>query len=197
MSHELEHTLLAVLFAVGEPISAERIASALELEAETVRGLLERLRDALDERDGALGLLKLGNQYQLATRERHTPAIRKVLAEKRNVPLTPASLEVLAAVAYNQPVTRAYIEQVRGVDSSGIVTSLVEKGLLEEAGRLELPGRPIAYRTTAHFLRTFGLSGLEELPLSADEPAADEELSDELLDGQLGFDLPSEESGAL
>lgn len=172
MSTDLEKTLMAVLFAVGEPISPERIADAMETDAETARGLLARLGESLDERGEPLRLLKLGGQYQLATRERYTPVIRRALAERRNAALTPAALEVLAAVAYNQPVTRAYVEQVRGVDSSGIISALVEKELLEEAGRLDLPGRPIAYRTTAHFLRTFGLSCLEELPVPVpSEPA--------------------------
>ena len=109
--------------------------------------------------------------------------------ERRNVPLSQAALEVLAVVAYNQPVTRAYIEQVRGVDSSSIVAALTEKGLLEEAGRLELPGRPICYQTTEHFLRTFGLSTLDELP-PALTPASAEELEEDgdVLEDQIGFD---------
>ncbi len=183
-----EQTLLAVLFAVGEPIAPERIAEALEMNADGVRGLIEHLRDTLDMQDGALQILNLGGQYQLATRREYTEDIRKVMQERRNVSLSPAALEVLAAVAYNQPVTRAYVEQVRGVDSSGIVASLIEKGLLEEEGRLELPGRPIAYRTTAHFLRTFGLSSLEELPTTAITGMPDEDLPDDLIEGQIGLD---------
>ena len=182
-----EQTLLAVLFAVGEPIAPERIAEALDMSADGVRGLIEHLRDTLDMQDGALQILNLGGQYQLATRKDYTEDIRKVMQERRNVSLSPAALEVLAAVAYNQPVTRAYVEQVRGVDSSGIVASLIEKGLLEEEGRLELPGRPIAYRTTAHFLRTFGLSSLEELPLTVVADLIEADLPDDLIDGQIGF----------
>ncbi len=183
-----EQTLLAVLFAVGEPIAPERIAEALDMSPDGVRGLLEHLRDTLDMQDSALQILNLGGQYQLATRREYTEDIRKVMLERRNVSLSPAALEVLAAVAYNQPVTRAYVEQVRGVDSSGIITSLIEKGLLEEEGRLELPGRPIAYRTTAHFLRTFGLSSLEELPMTAVTGMLDDDLPDDLIEGQIGFD---------
>lgn len=182
-----EQTLLAVLFAVGEPIAPERIAEALDMSADGVRGLIEHLRDTLDMQDGALQILNLGGQYQLATRPEYTEDIRKVMQERRNASLSPAALEVLAAVAYNQPVTRAYVEQVRGVDSSGIITSLIEKGLLEEEGRLELPGRPIAYRTTAHFLRTFGLSSLDELPLAAVADLIEADLPDDLIEGQIGF----------
>ncbi|MBQ4538583.1 MAG: SMC-Scp complex subunit ScpB [Oscillospiraceae bacterium] len=187
MNTNLEQMLLAVLFAVGEPVSPEKIASALDMSTDSVRSLIEHLRDMLDTQDGALQILYLGGQYQLSTRERYTEDIRKVMNERRNVPLTPAALEVLAAVAYNQPVTRAYVEQVRGVDSSGIITNLVEKGLLEEAGRLDLPGRPISYKTTAHFLRTFGLSSLEELPLTIPEEVFGEELPDDFLEGQMEF----------
>ncbi|MEG2174840.1 MAG: SMC-Scp complex subunit ScpB [Oscillospiraceae bacterium] len=184
MSLDLDDTLLAVLFAVGDPIAPERIASAMGLEPSEVRRLLEHLRDTLEHKSGALQLLRLGNQYQLATREEYTTVIRQVLNEKRNVSLTPAALEVLAAVAYNQPVTRSYIEQVRGVDSSGIVSQLTEKGLLEESERLELPGRPIAYRTTPHFLRTFGLSSLDDLPMTTFSPSEEDENG---FDGQLDF----------
>ncbi|MFV0496569.1 MAG: SMC-Scp complex subunit ScpB [Candidatus Fimivivens sp.] len=187
MSKKLEQTLLAVLFAVGEPIAPDRIAQALDIGEDGVRGLIEHLRDTLDMQNGALQILNLGGQYQLATRNEYTEDIRKVMQERRNVPLSPAALEVLAAVAYNQPVTRAYVEQVRGVDSSGIIASLTEKGLLEEEGRLELPGRPIAYRTTVHFLRTFGLSSIEELPLTAAADLLEEVLPDDVIEGQIVF----------
>jgi len=185
MNTNPEQMLLAVLFAVGEPISPEKIATALDISTDSVRSLIEHLRDMLDTQDGALQILYLGGQYQLTTRERYTEEIRKVMNERRNVSLTPAALEVLAAVAYNQPVTRAYVEQVRGVDSSGIITNLVEKGLLEEAGRLDLPGRPLSYKTTAHFLRTFGLSSLEELPLTIPEEVFAEDLPEDFLEGQM------------
>lgn len=186
MNTKFEQTLMAVLFAVGEPISPEKIASAFDVSAESVKSLLEHLKDTLDTQNGALQILYLGGQYQLVTRPEYTPDIQKVMQERRNVPLTPSTLEVLAAIAYNQPVTRAYVEQVRGVDSSGIITNLVEKGLIEEAGRLDLPGRPIAYKTTAHFLRTFGLSSLDELPLTAVEEVLDD-IPDDLIEGQMGL----------
>lgn len=174
MNSKLEQRLMAVLFAVGDPISPAKIAAAFDISAEAVRETLEKLKDKLDRQKSALQILYLGGQYQLVTRTEYTADIQKVLTERRNVPLTQSALEVLAAIAYNQPVTRGYVEQVRGVDSNGIVANLVEKGLIEEAGRLELPGRPIAYKTTAHFLRTFGLSSLDELPLTASEEIVDD-----------------------
>ena len=194
MNQDYDEMLLAVLFAVGEPVLPHRIADALEMDTETVAKLLDRLTDKLDEQAGAFQIMKLEQQYQLTTREAYTPQIKKVLAERRNALLSNAALEVLAAIAYNQPVTRAYVEQVRGVDSAGLVTSLAEKGLIEEAGRLDLPGRPIAYKTTAHFLRTFGLSSLKELPVMADliEEELDE-MPDDWIDGQIAFDQPATE----
>lgn len=193
MSKQLESAVLAVLFAVGEPLAPSRLAEALETKEEVVRSLLEHLRDTLEAHAGAFQILNLNGQYQLATREEHTGLIRRVMNQRRSVPLSQAALEVLAAVAYNQPVTRAYVEQVRGVDSSSIIASLVEKGLLEEAGRLELPGRPICYQTTPNFLRTFGLSSLEELPLT--EPAPGDDLPEDLIEGQIGFDDPGVSAG--
>lgn len=193
MSKQLESAVLAVLFAVGEPLAPSRLAEALETKEEVVRSLLEHLRDTLEAQAGAFQILNLNGQYQLATREEHTGLIRRVMNQRRSVPLSQAALEVLAAVAYNQPVTRAYVEQVRGVDSSSIIASLVEKGLLEEAGRLELPGRPICYQTTPNFLRTFGLSSLEELPLT--EPAPGDNLPEDLIEGQIGFDDPGVSAG--
>ena len=193
MSKQLESAVLAVLFAVGEPLAPSRLAEALETKEEVVRSLLEHLRDTLEAQAGAFQILNLNGQYQLATREEHTGLIRRVMNQRRSVPLSQAALEVLAAVAYNQPVTRAYVEQVRGVDSSSIIASLVEKGLLEEAGRLELPGRPICYQTTPNFLRTFGLSSHEELPLT--EPAPGDDLPEDLIEGQIGFDDPGVSAG--
>ena len=109
-------------------------------------------------------MLRLGSAYQLCSRREYADCVRAVLDKKREVSLSPAALEVLAITAYNQPVTRAFLEQVRGVDSSGVVASLLEKGLLEERGRLDVPGRPMQFGTTVQFLRCFGLSSLDDLP---------------------------------
>lgn len=190
MKQQHEKTLLALLFASGEPVSATRLAAVMETQEETLCAMLELLRIKLDEEDFPLQLLNLSGQYQLCTRQQYTPQIKHLLNERRNMPLTPAALEVLAAVAYNQPVTKGYVEQVRGVDSSGVLSSLVEKGLLEEAGRLDLPGRPIAYATTPHFLRTFGLSSLDQLPVEETdlEELLQDELPDDFLEGQMAFD---------
>lgn len=155
----------AVLFACGEPIELEKLAAAAEIEKETAERIVERLNDRYKEQNSAFTIGKLGDSYQMMTRPEFARYIKSAMETRRQAPLTQAALEVLAIVAYNQPITRAFVDQVRGVDSSGVVRSLVERNLLEEHGRLnDVPGRPIAYRTTENFLRCFGLSSLEELP---------------------------------
>lgn len=161
----------AILFASGEPLEIIRIAEALETDVETVRAYLFEIGASLDSRGSGICLLKLGDKYQLCSRTEYAPLIRAVLDLKKNIPLSNAALEVLAVVAYNQPVTKAYIEQVRGVDCSGVVNTLCQKGLLEERGRLELPGRPLLYGTTPNFLRCFCLTSLADLPELPEKPA--------------------------
>ncbi len=156
--------LEAVLFAAGEPMEAERLAEALGAEPETVRQTAAVLSAHLDETGSALQLLTLGDSFQLTTRAEFAEQIRAALEVKRNTPLSNAAMETLTIIAYNQPVTKGFVERVRGVDSGSVVNTLVERGLLEEAGRIEVPGRPVTYRTTAHFLRTFGLQSLADLP---------------------------------
>ncbi|MEG1640732.1 MAG: SMC-Scp complex subunit ScpB [Ruthenibacterium sp.] len=162
----------AMLFAYAEPVSAEKLAEVLEIEVPVVERLLLSLRDDLAERDRGLQLLSMENRWQLSTKNEYGDYIKKALDTRRNTPLSPAALEVLAIIAYNQPVSRSFIEQVRGVDSSSTVQTLLTKGLVEEAGRLELPGHPISFKTTDVFLRTFGLSSLTDLPPLHDDDYA-------------------------
>lgn len=161
---ELQNKIVAVLFAAGEPVAAARLQEALEFTPEEMEERLSDLAALLDDQEFPLELRRLEDSYQLCSRPIYGELIRRTLEMGRSAPLSPAALEVLAIVAYNQPVTRSFVEQIRGVDSSGVMSSLTEKGLIEEAGRLELPGRPIAYRTTSAFLRCFGLESLDQLP---------------------------------
>lgn len=164
----------AILFAAGEPVEIEKFSEIFEIDNETVESIMDMLSDKLDESGSAIKLVRLDFCYQLCTRKEYAENIRAVLDLRRKAPLSQAALEVLAVIAYNQPVTKAYVEQVRGVDCSGVVSTLVEKGLLEEKGRLELPGRPLLYGTTANFLRCFGLKSLDELPdVPSDETVED------------------------
>ena len=154
----------AVLFASGEPVASGRLAEVLELDEEPAVRLAEDLMQDINTRGGGLRMLRLDDRYQLCTNADYAGYVRKALEIRRNTPLSQAAMEVLAIVAYNQPVTRAFIEQVRGVDCGAVVQGLVQKSLIEEKGRLELPGRPLLYGTTADFLRSFGLNSLEGLP---------------------------------
>lgn len=165
----------AVLFASGEPVSIERLSQVFELSPEKIEKHVEALSERIEKNGGGYKLIRLENTYQLTTRERYAEYVKKAFDIKRRTPLSPAALEVLAVVAYNQPVTKAFIEQVRGVDCSGVVSTLVEKGLVEERGRLELPGRPLLYGTTKNFLRCFSISDLGELP---ELPKAQPEIND-------------------
>ena len=168
-------TLEAVLFAVGEPIERDRIAQALEWDALILDQLLDTLQAKYDENDAGVCLLRLDDRVQLCARKEYADAIRKVLEVKRNAPLSQAAFEVLAIIAYNQPVTKSFIEQIRGVDCSAVLSSLLQKSLIEERGRLDLPGRPLIYGTTPDFLRVFCISSLDELPSLPEHPQTAEE----------------------
>ncbi len=186
----------AVLFASGEPISAARIAEVTEIDTKTANNLIRQLADEYENRGSGIRILKLGDAYQMSTDPQFAPQVRQALDIRRNQPLSQASLEVLAIVAYNQPVTRAFIEQIRGVDCTGVVSTLCEKELIEEDGRLDLPGRPIAFKTTANFLRAFGLSGLDMLPALPGDAGVKEltaPLEAVLAQGENGENEPQEE----
>ena len=154
----------AILFASGEPMSVSRIAQAMEIDEDTVKRLCEDLRQEYEMRKGGIRLVALDDGYQFCTVASSADAVRAALEIRRNTPLSQAALEVLAVIAYNQPVTKAFIEQVRSVDCGAVLQGLMLKGLVEERGRLELPGRPLLYGTTANFLRSFGLQTLADLP---------------------------------
>lgn len=191
-ANQMQSLTEAILFASGEPLEIARIAEALETDIETTQLILSNYAKALDERQSGLCLLKLDERYQLCTRLEYAEKIRSVLEIKRNMPLSQAAFEVLAVVAYNQPVTKSYIEQIRGVDCSGVLSTLSVKGLIEEKGRLDLPGRPLLYGTTPEFLRCFCLSSLIELPNLPDKNDASN--SDNTVEVQLSFASEEKES---
>ena len=175
--NELQAAVEAILFAAGEPLEIDRIVEALEVEKDLVIEALVELKSVLDETGSGICLVKMDELYQLCTRQEYAQQVRAVLEIKKNAPLSNAAFEVLAVIAYNQPVTKAFIEQVRGVDCSGVIQTLILKGLVEERGRLELPGRPLIYGTTPEFLKCFcvnNLSELPELPNHEDLPKTDE-----------------------
>ncbi len=161
---KLQAAVEAILFASGEPVELDRIAQALEIENELCEQILYNLSAKLDEINSGICVLKLGDKYQLSSRSEYAEVIRDVLELRKNTPLSQAAFEVLAVIAYNQPVTKSFVEQVRGVDCSGVISTLCQKKLIEEKGRLDLPGRPLVYGTTPDFLRCFSISSLDELP---------------------------------
>lgn len=166
---QTEAAIEAILFASGEPISVKRLADTVEVEEEKVYKICKTLQDRKKTDESGICIVELNDSFQMCTNPDFADYIKKALEIKKNIPLSQAAMEVLAIIAYNQPVTKSFVEQVRGVESSQIVNNLVEKGLVEEAGRLDVPGRPISYKTSINFLRCFGLSGLDKLPPLPDE----------------------------
>ena len=159
---DVERAVEAILFAAGYPVKYEKLSEVIGLSQKDLRNLISHMAEGY--RDRGIQLLMYPDTCQLTTKEVFAPYIREALGIKRGGNLSNSSLEVLAVVAYNQPVTRSYIDVVRGVDSSYAVTSLLDKGLIEAVGRLDAPGRPMLYGTTDKFLRVFGLSSLADLP---------------------------------
>ena len=176
---ELIPMLEAVLFAMGEPIEIERLCVALGLDEIVVSDALSELQEKYNSDDYGICLLKLDNKYQICTKQKYADNIRSVIEVKKNAPLSQAAFEVLAIIAYNQPVTKAFVEQIRGVDCGGVISSLCQKSLIEEKGRLDLPGRPLIYGTTAEFLRCFCISSLDELPPLPENPTEEADKADE------------------
>lgn len=187
----------AVLFAAAEPIDYTKLASVLGMDDEQILLAMDALNEKYSAESSGICLLKLDTKYQLCSKKEYVEAVRNVLDLKRNAPLSQAAFEVLAIVAYNQPITKPYIEQIRGVDCSGVVNTLCQRGLVEEKGRLDVPGRPVLYGTTADFLRCFSLNSLDDLP---ELPQSDKEvLMSDVDNGQLslfdgGDEEPSDEA---
>lgn len=154
----------AILFASGEPVHSERIALVLGVEKKEVFDAGEALAKEYRERLSGIRILRLDEKLQLCSAPEFSPLITRALEQRKPPRLSPAALEVLAIVAYFQPVTRAYIDQVRGVDSSYTVGLLIDRGLIEPCGKLDVPGRPTIYKTGDVFLRTMNISGIDELP---------------------------------
>ena len=163
---EIEAATEAILFAAGYPVPYKKLSEVLGLSETDVKNLTANMAPAFNSSEAHRGvqLLLFPDTCQICTREEYAPYIREALGVRRGGNLSAASMEVLAVIAYNQPVTRTFIDTVRGVDSSYAVNSLLDKELIRAVGRLEVVGRPMLYGTTDKFLRVFGISSLEELP---------------------------------
>ena len=161
---QLMRILEAILFAAGERVEVSRLAQVLEVDAGEITQAADRLADELAYNRWGIRVLRLENGYQMVSSGEMADYITKTLETRKPPKLSSSQLETLTVIAYYQPATKAMVEQIRGADSSYSVAALLNKKLIEEAGRLNVPGRPIQYKTTPDFLRTFGLSSLEELP---------------------------------
>lgn len=161
---ELQHAVEAILFAAGEPVELSRLAFALEAEVPDVEAAVQALGDELAFNRRGIRVIRLASAFQMVSSGEMADYVTAALETRKPPRLSASQLEVLTIVAYYQPATKAMVEQIRGVDSSYSISALINKKLIEEAGRLNVPGRPIQYKTTSSFLRIFGISSLEELP---------------------------------
>lgn len=161
---EVEAAVEAILFSSGESVQTDRICMALEIDRATAEQVLRKLGDFYAYERRGMRLLKIEDSWQLCSAPEYADAIRRAFEVRKPAKLSQPALEVLTIIAYYQPTTRAYVDQIRGVDSSYTVSLLLERKLIEECGRLQVPGRPHLYRTTKQFLRAFHLTGLDDLP---------------------------------
>lgn len=161
---KIPYAIEGILFAAGEPVKTAKLAAVLEIETEAVEEAIRLLKYDYDTNERGLMIIDIDEGYQICSRPEYYNYIQVILGEQRRQALSNAAMEALAIIAYKQPITRGQVEYIRGVNSDGAVNRLAERGLIEECGRLDAPGRPILYRTTQNFLRCFGLSTPRDLP---------------------------------
>ena len=172
----IESIVEGILFTSGEPVAISKISAALDVELNTISRLINNMIDKYNLRNSGLKIVRLEDMIQMCTREEYGEYIKRALDFRRNTVLSNAAMEVLAIIAYNQPVTRMFVEQIRGVDCASIINNLIEKGLIVENGKLDAPGRPYLYGTSPEFLRCFGIESLSQLPDLENGAANAEEL---------------------
>lgn len=181
---ELQRAIEAILFAAGERIEVSRLAAVLETDPKDITAAADALADELSFNRRGIRILRLEDGYQMVSSGEMAELITKALETRKPPKLSASQLETLTIIAYYQPATKAMVEQIRGVDSAYSISALLNKNLIEDAGRLNVPGRPIQYRTTPDFLRTFAISSLEELPeiekVSLGEPVFEEETQQQI-----------------
>lgn len=162
--NDIQRAIMAILFAAGECVGADRLAQTLEVDTDEIHDACKYLMDNLAFNRSGIRIVRLENAYQMCSSSEMAAYVTKALETRKPPRLSASQLETLTVIAYYQPATKAYVEQIRGVDSSYSVGALLNKKLIEECGRLNVPGRPFLYRTTPDFLRTFGLESIDELP---------------------------------
>ena len=179
---KLEAAVEAILFASGESVEAAKLAKAIEQDVETTKKLVRAMMDRYKEEDRGICIVELDGSFQMCTKPEMFDYLVRIAKQPRKAELTDVVLETLSIIAYKQPITKLELEKIRGVKSDHAVNKLVEYGLIEEVGRLDAPGRPILFGTTEEFLRSFGVSSVEELPKASPEQMEDfkEEAEEEL-----------------
>lgn len=182
--YNIKYAIEAILFSSGEMIKVSKIAKTLNVKSTVVRENIRLLQYEYESQKRGIMICEADDSFCLCSNPEYHNIIKEIIGERRRQPLSNAAMEVLTAVAYKQPVTRGQIENIRGVNSDGALNRLIEKGLVEEAGRLDAPGKPILYKTTNVFLRSFGLNSIDELP----------DYYPQTLDGQTVFDLNKNEN---
>ena len=192
---ELQRAIEAILFASGEPVEISRLAMALETDECDIVDAADALADELSFNRRGIRVLRLEKAYQMVSSGEMADYITKALETRKPPKLSASQLEALTIIAYYQPATKAMVEQIRGVDSSYSIGALLNKKLIEDAGRLNVPGRPILYRTTADFLRTFGLNSLEELP-AIDKVSLGEPLMEQMIQQEIQEPAPEQTEAA-
>ena len=181
---ELQRVIEAILFAAGERVEVSRLAQVLEVDPDEIINAVDSFADELSFNRRGIRILRLEDGYQMVSSGEMADYITKALETRKPPKLSASQLETLTIIAYYQPATKAMVEQIRGVDSAYSISALLNKKLIEDAGRLNVPGRPIQYRTTPDFLRTFALNSLEDLPeiekVSLGEPVIEEKAEQQL-----------------
>jgi len=162
---EMEAVVEGLLFAAGDPVPLEKLAEILELDKKTAKRFLDNMAVTLQNSKRGILMREIDGSYQLCTRPEHFEYIRKLVEPRQKQALSQAAFETLSIIAYNQPVTRAKIEMIRGVNSDSALVRLIERNLVREAGRLDAPGKPVLYETTEEFLRSFGFKSTKDLPV--------------------------------
>lgn len=162
--NNIKYAIEGILFAAGEPVKAAKLAVVLDTDIAAVHTAVAELKDEYNLNKRGFNIIDINEGYQICSRPEYYAYIQEILGEQRNQPLSNAAMEALAIIAYKQPITRGMIEKIRGVNSDGCVNRLYERGLIDECGRLDAPGRPILYKTTDTFLRCFGISTPKDLP---------------------------------
>ena len=182
MKDNIKYAIEGILFAAGEPVKAAKLAAVLDVTIDEINDAVKELNEEYDRDRRGFAIIEILEGYQICSRPEYYTYIQEILGEQRNQPLSNAAMEALAIIAYKQPITRGQIEKIRGVNSDGCVNRLYERGLIDEAGRLDAPGKPILYVTTPTFLRCFGLKSPDELPpinfvqMKIDEPPQGEQI---------------------